>query len=255
MASKHSFGGWILTTLLVIAAMAVMVRLGFWQLDRLEQRRAFNSRVQNQLDQTRLDLNAEALRSGDLAKSLPDMEYRSVTVTGEYDPSQQVALRNQVWNGELGVHLLTPLRIQGSDQIVIVDRGWIPYDDFTAGSLVKYDEPGTVTVSGVVRRSQSRPEIGNRVDPTLAPGQKRLDAFYMANVDRISQQVSYPLLPVYIQEAPNPAWAGPPYRSQPTLDLSEGPHMGYAIQWFAFAAILGIGYPMFVKRQMEKSDP
>ena len=46
------------------------------------------------------------------------------------------------------------------------------------------------------------------------------------------------LLPVYIQEAPEPAWQGPPYRSQPTLDLTEGPHMGYAIQWFTFAGLL-----------------
>jgi surfeit locus 1 family protein len=44
-----------------------------------------------------------------------------------------------------------------------------------------------------------------------------------------------------------------PYRTQPKLELSEGPHMGYAMQWFTFAALLGIGYPFFIKRQERRT--
>src|SRR5215217_2504887 len=120
---------WLLTTILVIAAAAVMVRLGIWQLDRLAQRRAFNARVLAQIDQPVLDLSGEAL-GADLA----NMEYRKVKVTGEYDFSQEVALRNQAMNGQWGVHLITPLRIAGTDQAVLVDRGWIPGEDFTSGN-------------------------------------------------------------------------------------------------------------------------
>jgi len=60
---------------------------------------------------------------------------------------------------------------------------------------------------------------------------------------------SEPMLPAYIQQAPDPTWTSLPRRTQPELDLSEGPHLGYAFQWFIFAAILGIGYPFFINRR------
>jgi surfeit locus 1 family protein len=234
---------WLLTTLLVVVAVGVMVRLGIWQLDRLEQRRAFNARVSAQLGAGPLVLTGD-----NLGLDLVNMEYRTVTVSGEYDHSQQVALRNQARDQRWGVNLLTPLRIAGSDQVVLVDRGWIPAEDFTSGQWEKYDEPGRVTVTGMVRRSQERPDFGRRADPTPAPGEF-LTAWNLANVGSIDQQISYALLPVYIQQAPNPEWTGMPLRGQPKLELTEGSHMGYAIQWFAFAALLGIGYPFFVRKQ------
>ena len=240
---------WLLTTVLVIAAAAAMVRLGVWQLDRLAQRRAFNNRVLAQVDQPALNLNSD---QG--ASDLVNMEYRKVTVTGQYDFSQQVALRNQAHDQRWGVDLITPLKIAGSERFVLVNRGWIPSDDYTNTDWSQYDEAGTVTVSGVIRRSQDRPDFGRRSDPTPAPGQ-RLDAWNFANVQGIGRQVPYTLLPIYIQEAPDPAWTALPYRSQPQLDLSEGPHMGYAIQWFAFAAILVCGYPFFIRKQEERFNP
>ena len=158
---------WLLTTLLVILAMGVMARLGIWQLDRLSQRRAFNSRVQAQLDQSELDLTGENLNA-----NLAGMEYRSIRVVGQYDHSQQIALRNQYWQNQWGVHLVTPLHIQNSDQVVLVDRGWIPADDFEAGDWYKYDEPGLVEVSGMIRASQSKADFGIRRDATPLPGQR-----------------------------------------------------------------------------------
>jgi surfeit locus 1 family protein len=230
---------WILSTLLVIAAMAVMIRLGIWQLDRLEKRRQFNARVLAQVNQPPLALSGQAL-GADLAS----MEYRTVTVEGEYDHTQEVALRNQAWNDQIGVHLLTPLKIAGSDQAVLVDRGWVPVQDFNSHDWSQYTEPGKVRVTGVIRVSSSTPDFGKRADP---PG--RLDVWNFANVQRIAEQVSYPLLSIYIQQAPDPSWSSLPHRSQPELDLTEGPHLGYAFQWFTFAAILGLGYPFFIRRQ------
>jgi surfeit locus 1 family protein len=238
---------WLLITLLVIVGVAVLARLGKWQLDRLAQRRALNASVQAQIAAPVLDLSGSALQD-----NLANMEYRKVTVVGEYDFSQQVALSNQVEGSEWGVHLITPLRIQGTNTAVLVDRGWVPVQGSESGDWSKYDEPGTVTVRGVIRDSQIKSDLGLRSDPTLAPGQTGLKAWNFVNVSRISQQVSMPLLPVYIQEAPDPSWAGQPVRTQPQLDLSEGPHLGYAIQWFAFAILLAGGYPFFILRQERK---
>jgi len=235
---------WWKTTLLVFLAASVMVRLGIWQLDRLAQRRAFNARVEAQLDQPRLDLN-----TADASADLESMEYREVIVTGEYDPAGEVALRNQAWNNHIGVNLLTPLRIAGSDRVVLVNRGWVPLEDYSAGDLTKYAEPGVVNVRGVIRASQSKPEIGGRADQVPSPGAGKLMAWNLVNVPGIASQVDYPLLPAYIQQTPDPEWTSLPYRSQPKLELTEGPHFGYALQWFSFAAILMIGYPFYIRRE------
>lgn len=235
---------WILTTILVICAMGVMVRLGIWQLDRLEARRSFNNRVIAQVNQEALDLNEVNGKP-----ILSNMEYRKVRVVGEYDHSEQVALRNQYWGNEWGVHLVTPLRIKGSNEVILVDRGWIPAGDFQSGDWSKFDEPGQVTVSGILRNSQDRADFGNRKDPQTSNGTETLKAWNFVNIDRLAEQMTIPLLPVYIQQSPDPSWTSLPYRFQPVLDLTEGPHLGYALQWFTFAAILGLGYPFFIQRQ------
>jgi surfeit locus 1 family protein len=236
---------WFLATLLVIVGVGVNIRLGIWQLDRMAQRQAFNSRVQAQLDAPMLDLGTQIPDASDLS----GMEYRAARVQGKYDFANEVALRNQVANNQPGVHLLTPLLIAGSAEYILVDRGWIPQDDFSNGDWSKYAEPGLVEVMGIIRASQNSPDFGQRFDPIPTAGESPLKAWHFANVIAIDQQISYDLLPVYIQQAPDPAWTGLPIRSQPKLELTEGPHLGYAIQWFTFAALLGIGYPFYLRRQ------
>lgn len=240
---------WLLTTILVVIAMGVMARLGIWQLDRLDQRKAFNSRVQAQLDQAELDLT-----SAYNIENLAGMEYRSVLVKGQYDHSQQIALRNQHWQNQWGVHLVTPLHILNSDQIVMIDRGWIPADEFESGDWSKYDQPGLVEVRGMIRASQSKADFGSRRDATPQPGAAPLLAWNFVNISQLEDQITGPLLPIYVQAGPDPSWTSLPYRSLPELELTEGPHMGYAIQWFAFAVVLGLGYPFFIKRQEERVD-
>ncbi len=237
---------WLLTSLLVLAAAGVMVRLGIWQLDRLEWRRAFNARVGAQLRAPELDINQNRWA----AKDLFDMEYRAVRVHGEYDFSQQVLLRNQVWEERGGYRVLTPLRIAGGEAAVLVDRGWIPWEE--AHDLSVYDEPGMVTVRGQIRRPQTRPDFGGVPDPTLAPGETRLAAWNIVNLERIQQQVPYALLPVYIQQAPDPSWTALPYRGLAEVELTEGSHQSYAMQWFSFAGLLLAGYPFFVRQQLRQ---
>jgi surfeit locus 1 family protein len=241
---------WILTTLLVLAAAAVMVRLGIWQLDRLAQRRVFNARVTAKINMPALDFNQELKSNPGITSELYDMEYRDIRITGEYDFSQQILLRNQVWDTDTGYRILTPLKITGSDLSILVDRGWIPYDQ--SNNLQQYDEVGEVTVAGKIRRGQPRPDFGGIPDPTFTPGGARLSAINLINLDRIQQQTVEKLVPVYVQEAPDPAWTRLPYRSLADVDLSEGPHLGYAIQWFIFATILLVGYPFFVRRQLAR---
>jgi len=241
---------WWFPTLLVVVACGVMARLGLWQLDRLAARRAFNARVTAQLAAPPLELAGAALTA-----DLFNMEYRTVLVTGQYDHAQQVALRNQAWEDETqvvraGIHLLTPLVIAGSEQAVLVDRGWIPQVNAAPEAWGQYDEPGNVTVRGVLRRPQTRADFGNITDPA-----GRLTAWNLINLPRIAEQVTRPLLPVYIQQTPNPAWTNLPYRSEPKFDLTEGSHFGYALQWFGFACLLALGYPLYVRNTQKLNKP
>lgn len=237
---------WVLTTLLVLAGSAVCVRLGIWQLDRLEQRRVFNHQVETMRLAEPLNLNR------DLPADLVGMEWRAVTVSGEYDFEQQVALRNQYNGDQYGYHLVTPLLFDG--YAVLVDRGWIPAEgNATPDDWRKFDESGPVTVTGQVRIGQAQPIFGGVPDPDLAEGQSRMDIWNNFNVERIGQQTPYLLLPVYIQPPTELSDSAPPVAFQPEVELTEGSHFGYALQWFAFATILFFGYPFFLKKQKSNS--
>lgn len=232
---------WILTTLLVLAGTALCARLGIWQLDRLTQRRAFNAQYLAASAQSPLVLDSA------LQLDLASMEYRPVTVTGTYDPAHQVVLRNQFHESQPGYFLLTPLKLSDGTGILI-ERGWIPAEgNASASDWRKYDQPGVVTLSGVLRLGQTEPELGGVPDPT---GQTRLDFWNLVNVERISSQTPYSLAPIFIQPNLDPAQTKPPYPYQPEIEISEGPHMGYALQWFSFATLLFIGYPFFLRKQL-----
>ena len=233
---------WLFTTLLVFAGTALCVRLGIWQLDRLEQRRAFNAQVESMRTSTELDLNKN------LPADISSMEWRAVTVSGEYDFEHQVVLRNQYNGDQYGYHLITPLHFNGTT--VLVDRGWIPADGNAAPSdWRKYDEAGQVTLTGQIRLGHDKPAFGGVADPEFTPELPRLDAWNNLNVERIAAQSPYPILTVYVQPVADQNDLVPPIPSQPVLDLTEGSHFGYALQWFTFATILFVGYPFYLRKQ------
>ena len=84
-----------------------------------------------------------------------------------------------------------------------------------------------------------------------APSRLRLDAWFRVNIASIQQQAGYPLLPIFIEQQPAPGDPALPRRVA-TADLGEGPHMGYAVQWFAFAIILVVGYIAFIYTQTRR---
>ncbi len=234
---------WILTTLLVFLGTAVCIRLGIWQLDRLEQRRAFNMQITSMRALSPLDLNADA------TAEIPSMEYRAVVARGTYDFANQVALLNQYHAGVLGYHLLTPLRL-ADGRAVLVDRGWIPAEGSgTRESWSRFDEAAQAEVQGMIRLGVTKAPFGGRADPTLPPGQTRLDFWNFVNLERLAAQIPYPILPIYIQPNSDAEDVEPPIPFQPEIELTEGPHFGYALQWFTFAAILLIGYPFYLQKQ------
>jgi len=232
---------WWFATLLVLLGTALCIRLGVWQLDRLKGRRAFNNQVESMRAMVPLDLNADGF------DSIEEMEWRPVTVSGEYDFENQIAIRNQYNGSQYGYHLLTPLLF--SETSVIVDRGWIPADgNDTPNAWHKYDETDMVTVTGQIRLGQSKPAFGGVADALPADGSP-LWVWNNADIGKMKQQMPYPVLNVYIQPDVDVNDNVPPIPYQPEVELTEGPHFGYALQWFTFATILFVGYPFYLRKQ------
>ncbi len=240
---------YFLATVFVLLGTALCARLGIWQLDRLEQRRAFNAHylATSQMPTLELDSAPQA--------DLTTMEYRPVTLSGTFDFDHQVALRNRYHENTPGYDLLTPL-ILSDGTAVLIQRGWIPAEGNAApADWRKYDQPGVQTIHGILRLGQTRPDLGGIPDPELAPGQTRLDFWNLVNLERLALQIPDPLLPVFVQPDGNPSQTEPPFPSQPTIEITEGPHFGYALQWFTFASILFFGYPFFYLRQALTKTP
>lgn len=227
---------WWWVTLLVIAGVAVLSRLGMWQLDRLSQRRAQNAETVEQLSAPPL------LLTGDGLPAAPEeLQDRPASVSGNFDFEHQIVLSQQSWNGAPGVHLVTPLLIDGSEKAILVDRGWIPAQDAESGNLAQFDEPDEETIRGAIQASQIL--SGDRRSAPDALTQQ----WYRIDIEAIQDQIPYELLPIYLLQAPEgEAQQELPYRSEPEIDLSEGPHLAYAIQWFLFALILIAGYMRYV---------
>lgn len=239
-------GRWLIATLAVLLLAALFLRLGTWQLQRRAERRAANAQLLARLTQPPLSLDGAAL---DVAA----VDLRRATVTGVYDYDQEIVLRNRTYNEFPGVHLITPLRISGSEAAILVDRGWIPYEDAAADRRARFDRPsGAVTVTGILRRSMVRSSFASPADPSLGPDRPRLDAWHRVDIPRIQEQIAYPLLPMYLElERPTTLPSTFP-RPDPDISLSEGSHLIYASQWFAFAVIALAGYAFVFHQRAQK---
>ena len=227
---------WWWTTLLVIAAVGVAIRLGVWQMDRLEQRRAFNVETLRRLHAEPLKLN-DGLPSG---VDLETLKYRAVVVRGVYDPSQTLALKNQMWQQQTGIDLITPLIIEGRDEVVLINRGWLQQSEANPDRWARFELPsGVVEVRGWIRLT----DVINGVDAKAASPDR---TWFRMDVDQIQKGFTRRLMPIYIEQSPEPSWTTKPYRRALDRELDDGPHIGYAITWFTLAIFLSGGYWRYV---------
>ena len=229
-------------TILIFIVAGVCVRLGIWQVARFKETRTFYDHM--------LAVQHMPPISLPTLQDLTTMEYRAITASGTYDFQNQIATRDQYNGVQPGYDLFTPLQLSNGEA-VLVDRGWIPSDGNSApDDWRQYDQPGKVTVSGIVRLGQTQPTPGSDADPTLAPNQTRLNFWVYVNLDRIQQQTPYPILPVYIQLTPRPNQIDPPIPILESLDLSDGAtNLNYVFQWNLFAILFIVGYGYYLWRK------
>lgn len=241
---KLLFQGWrLLFTIMVIVAAAVCCRLGFWQLDRLEQRHAKNAMINERMA-------AEAVPLEALSVSVDELAYRRVTVTGVYDHSQEVILRPRSFDGATGGHIITPLLLSNSDQVILVDRGWIPLNYAAPDIRTNFTEPGEVTVEAIVRLSETG--ISGPDEVKIREGENRRDNWFRVDIDALREQTGYDLLPVFVEQQPGQNDPELPRRIE-TTDTGEGSHLSYVFQWFSFALVFVVGYPALLYQQLKRN--
>lgn len=226
----------ILFCVLAIGAAALFVRLGFWQLSRLHERRAHNAVIAAQ----RLDAPVEFAA---LPRDTAAAHYRAAHVEGTYDYDHEIVLASRTRGGSPGVELFTPVRVAGSDTAVLVDRGWVYSPDGATVDLARWREGDSARVAGFVETYM--PDNGVT---TSAFGPR---VVRRASRSEIAAKVPFPVAPYYLIVTSDSAGRDhPARRAEPVLD--EGPHRGYAIQWFAFALIAIGGAAAVVFREREE---
>lgn len=231
-----------LAALLVLVVAATCVRLGIWQLDRLEGRRARNAAIRAAAARPALLLDSAAMAA--VADSPAAYVNRRVRVRGTYDLAGEVVLRGRAREGQPGVHLVTPLRVEGGGA-VLVNRGWAPSPDGATVDRAPYAESGAHEVAGLL---QEVPVTEDHGEPaTSLAGDS---TFRRLDLATVRARAPYPVLPLYVQQLPDSAAPRdrPPFRVPPP-ELGEGPHLGYAVQWFSFAAIAVVGFLVMVLRR------
>ena len=243
---------WRWVTLAVLALMLVLARLGVWQLDRLAERRAANAPLAGALSADPLDLNAALDAYGALAPDgVPDdLANRDVMVSGDYDFTQQRVIVLQNWNGQPGVHLLTPLVLTGDDnapRAVLIDRGWIPEAEREVGHTFA-TTGGSETVVGYVALTET---LRRRTAESVAPATPN-DELFRVDIAALQEELPYRLVPFYLMAAPVPGDEMLPVKIAKEIDLSDGPHLSYAMQWFIFSLGLGAGYVLYVNHSLRR---
>ncbi|MCB0196497.1 MAG: SURF1 family protein [Anaerolineae bacterium] len=235
--------------LVIIAGVIFLVNLGFWQLRRLDQRRALNEEIMTGLNSAPVTLTGEPVD--------PDALHRHrVTVTGTFENDVNMILRTQSYQGRAGNDLFVPLDIKGSDYSVLVNRGWLPFEEFEPEARRAYDVDDELTIEGIAYRSQQPPHSMAPTDPDPAT-EGWVDAWFRIDIDKIQQQIDRPLLPVYVDALPEEASNTTPPIREEVEDLGEGSHLSYALQWFSFAVILVITYAAFTWQEyknIQKED-
>ncbi len=237
---------WIAGHIIVLVAIVVFVNMGFWQLRRLDERRDFNALLVSRSTAAEIPL-ARAL--ADYGLSPESLELRRVTAAGSYAPQEETILLARSFNGVSGHHVLTPLYL-GGERAVVVDRGWVPIDLDQPGLEAFAPPQGQVNVVGILRKSEQRGSFG----PTI-PAEGVVTQVPRVDLERLDDQVTGDVLPVYIElQEQSPAQTGDLPRPVLPPEPSEGPHRGYAVQWFLFAAVTAVGYPILLRRTAETSQ-
>ncbi len=214
--------------LVYIVLVSVLCRLGFWQLDRAEQK-------QHWLQQQQEALSAETIQIDQAPLSVSeDLRYHQAVVAGHYDEAHQFLLDNQIVEGKSGYFVLTPFIYQGQSRAVLVNRGWPP-----AGRN-RQDLPDvrfSASQTQVTGRINQFPSVGIKLKGAEIPAAGWPSVVQVLDSAMLSQTLGYEVADFQLELAVD-AIEG--YKRDWKIQVPIPPekHKAYAVQWFALALTL-----------------
>lgn len=213
--------------LVTLIGVALFLRLAWWQWDKAERAQATMEHLEQRIGTGALTLGSRLVEADAFAN-------RSVTVRGRYDASAQFFIDNQQHQGAPGLHVITPLRIEGTETRVLVNRGWIGWGASRDTLPRVAVPPEEVIVHGVahVPSTKKRRWVSEEIG-TSAQLKTRLD------LERYQQEFGHPVQPIVILQNADDANDNL-IRRWPTPENKTAMHQGYAVQWVLVAIVLVI---------------
>jgi surfeit locus 1 family protein len=231
----------LFSVVLTAAGMALFARLGFWQLDRAEQKQELLSQYEAG-QRTQTEITSE--NAGSLAR------YQRVSVTGRYDPEHQILLDNMPSHaGRPGFRVLTPMHSPAG--WLLVDRGWLPLGATRAELPNVSVADGERNITGMM---DALPRAGLQLEsvPIAAdtPWPRVLSFPTQADLE---QQLGHALIPgVLLLDPSHPDGYERIWEAH--LGFKPERHIGYAVQWFALAAAAAIIFVLMGFRTKKATD-
>ena len=212
-----------------LAAMALTASLGRWQLSRAAEKGGLQAAI---AERQRLP----ALDGASLAQALSDDQarellHRAITLRGQWLADRTVFLDNRPMARQTGFYVLTPLRLTGSDRVVLVQRGWAPRHQVDRSLLPPVQTPtGEVQVSGRIAAHPPRVyQLGQEQGGAI---RQNLD------LDAWRAETGLPLAPVLVVQTG--AASDGLQRDWPEAASGVEKHYGYAFQWFGLCTLIGL---------------
>lgn len=230
----------LIPTVITLLLLPLLLRLGFWQLERAEEKQVLLEQIETANSNVPLDLKAK-LEVNDA------LNYRTVKLTGVYDKQHLVFHENQVHNQVPGYHVLVPMKISNSEFYVLVNLGWVAM----TGSREKLPEveiPGEMqAINGKLKLISDKTfTLGN----TSQSNQGWPALVQWLNIDDIRQKSQLNLHPfiVLLDEKQSHGFVR---KWVPVVMLPEK-SISYAVQWFSLATALLLIYIVVNMRKIEK---
>ncbi len=226
---KLDFSPGLWPSLITIVLLWVLASLGFWQLDRAQQKRDL-------LAGYNVNPNATVVQLEPDLQSTTGMQFQFASAVGYYDDKHQFLLDNRTYQGRAGYHVLTPFKLRESKVAVLVNRGWIPM----GGSRAELPDPGVAGDRRSIEGRIKQPSADSFMLGDEQPRQRWPYRIQRVDTGRLATELGYPLLPVILMldgEQPDGF-----VRDWNPLPSGPERNVGYAVQWFGLAAALLIIY-------------
>ena len=233
---------WI-PSLVTLLLLPILLGLGFWQLDRAQQKKALQDDYDRRSSGAVQVLDAQP-------RAAEALRFYKVSARGYYEPAYQILLDNRVHRGRVGYYVITPLRIEGSAMRILVNRGWVPLGH-DRSVLPAAPAPGGIQEAVGIASVPAKRVFGLGARP--GQGTAWEPVWQYMDMEQYLRAVPFSVQPVVMLLDPR-SEAGGFVREWGRLDSGIATHRGYAFQWFTLAFAL-LSIYLFVNVRKEGKTP